>query len=224
MHVAPAPTARSTRVGWKRLHRWLGLSLGAWFALVGLSGAILVFEDTIDAWLNPTLLVSASRGAPLSVQAVVERAHAAYPLAEVEKIRFPTAQGDVFRLTLRLGARRVGAQRAEAMFDPVAGTHLGMRSLEGLGLDPPRAMRTLYEFHRNVLLGTVGSNVVGLAGALLLGSALSGFIVAMPRQRSGWGRLVRVKLRLARRASCSTSTARSARRCACCSFSRHSPA
>jgi uncharacterized iron-regulated membrane protein len=195
MHVAPAPPVRSSRSGWKRLHRWLGLSLGTWFALVGLSGAILVFEDPVDAWLNPALLVSASRGPTLDVQAILDRAHAAYPLAEVEKIRFPAARGDVFRLTLRLSARRVGARRAEAMFDPVTGAHLGMRSLEGLGVDAPRAMRTLYEFHRNVLLGTVGSNVVGIAGALLLGSALSGFLVAMPRRRSGWRRVVGVKLR-----------------------------
>jgi uncharacterized iron-regulated membrane protein len=95
---------------------------------------------------------------------------------------------------LRLDARRVGAPRGEAMFDPVTGAHLGMRSLERLGLDPPRIVRTLYEFHRNVLLGSVGSNVVGIAGVLLLGSAVTGFLVTLPRHRSGWRRLVGVKL------------------------------
>jgi uncharacterized iron-regulated membrane protein len=178
-----------------RVHRWLGLTLGAWFALVGASGAILVFEDRIDEWLNPTLLVSASRGPRLPVEAIFERAHAAYPLAEVERIRFPAIQGEVFRLTLRLSSRRVGAERAEVTFDPVTGAHLGARSVEQLGFDPPRAMRTLYEFHRNVLLGTVGSNVVGIAGALLLTSAVTGFLVAMPRRRSGWRRVIGVKFR-----------------------------
>ncbi|MBC8118998.1 MAG: PepSY domain-containing protein, partial [Burkholderiaceae bacterium] len=45
-----------SRSGWFTVHRWLGILLGVWFALVGLSGAILVFEDPIDAWLNPRLL------------------------------------------------------------------------------------------------------------------------------------------------------------------------
>jgi uncharacterized iron-regulated membrane protein len=56
-------------------------------------------------------------------------------------------------------------------------------------------MHTLYEFHRNVLLGSVGSNVVGIAGALLLTSAVTGFLLAMPRRRSGWRRVIGVKLR-----------------------------
>ena len=160
-------TSRSTRPGWKTLHRWLGLSLGTWFALVGLSGAILVFEDAIDAWLNPALLTSASHGPLLGPHAIVERAQALYPLGHVEKIRFPAASGEVYRITLRVDSRRVGAHRAEITFDPVSGTHLGSRSLETLGVAPHDAMRTLYEFHRNVLLGSVGSNMVGIAGALL---------------------------------------------------------
>jgi uncharacterized iron-regulated membrane protein len=187
--------ASRKRSGWVRLHRWLGLILGTWFALVGASGAILVFGDAIDEWLNPALLVSASRGPRLPAEAIVERAHAAYPLAEVERIRFPAVHGEVFRLTLRLSSRRVGAERAEVTFDPVTGAQLGTRSLERLGLDSPHAMRTLYEFHRNVLLGSVGSNVVGIAGALLLTSAITGFLVAMPRRRSGWRRVIGVKFR-----------------------------
>ena len=93
--------------------------LASWFALVGLSGAILVFEDPIDAWLNPQLLKTGSQGSHLSAQTIVERAESAYPLGLVEKIRFPVAEGEVYRLTLRVKPRRVGAERIEAMFDPV---------------------------------------------------------------------------------------------------------
>jgi uncharacterized iron-regulated membrane protein len=51
-------------------------------------------------------------------------------------------------------------------------------------------MKTLYEFHRNVLLGPVGSNVVGIAGLLLLASAITGFVLAWPRRRAEWRRWV----------------------------------
>lgn len=172
------------------VHRWLGIALGAWFALVGLSGAILVFEDPIDASLNPRLLQTIARGPHLGAQAIVEHAESAYPLGLVEKIRFPVADGEVFRLTVRTKPRRVGAERVEAMFDPVSGAHLGARSLDAIGVAPPDLMRTLYEFHRNVLLGNAGSNIVGIAGLLLLASAITGIVLATPRSRAALKRLV----------------------------------
>src|SRR4030095_12782569 len=85
---------------------------------------------------------------------------------------------------------RVGAERIEAMFDPVSGAFLGARSLESLGVTAPDFLRTLYEFHRNVLLGNAGSNVVGIAGLLLLTSAITGFILATPRTRAALRRIV----------------------------------
>lgn len=181
-HVRSRPT-------WFTVHRWLGISLGLWFALVGLSGAILVFEDPIDQWLNPHLL-KGSRGAHMSAQAIVERAETQYPLGLVEKIRFPANSDEVYRLTMRIKPRRVGAERIEAMFDPVTGTYLGARSLEALGIARPDLMRTLYEFHRNVLLGNAGSNIVGIAGLLLLTSAITGSVLAAPRSRAALRRIV----------------------------------
>ncbi len=41
------------RSRWFSVHRWLGIVLGAWFALVGITGSLLVYEDPIDEWLNP---------------------------------------------------------------------------------------------------------------------------------------------------------------------------
>ena len=184
-----------SRPKWFIVHRWLGIGLGVWFALVGLSGAILVFEDPIDAWLNPRLLTTASPGAPLSAQAIVERAEAMHPLGLVEKIRFPAAEGEVYRLTMRIKPRRVGSERIEATFDPVTGAHLGSRSLESLGIAPADFLRTLYEFHRNVLLGNAGSNIVGIAGILLLTSAVTGFVLAAPRTRAALKRIVFVNPR-----------------------------
>ncbi len=184
-----------SRSAWFTVHRWLGVGLGVWFALVGLTGSILVFEDPIDVWLNPRLLKSGARGPQLSAQAIVERAEAAYPVGLVERIRFPAADGEVFRLTLRAKPRRVGAERVEAMFDPVSGAHLGVRSLETLSLAPPDLLRTLYEFHRNVLLGNAGSNIVGIAGLLLLTSAATGFVLAAPRTRAALRRIVRINPR-----------------------------
>lgn len=108
-----------------------------WFALVGSTGAILVFEDPIDAWLNPRVLSTAARGPSLGAQSIVERAESEYPLGLVEKIRFPAADGQVYRLTLRVRPRRVGAERVEATFDPVTGAYLGARHSKHSGSRRP---------------------------------------------------------------------------------------
>jgi uncharacterized iron-regulated membrane protein len=188
---------RSARLRtWRLVHRWLGIGLGVWFALVGLTGSVLVFEEPIDAWLNPQLLRTTERGPLLEPERIVELATLEQDLGRVEKIHLPVAPGEVYRLTLRVTpGRRVGSERIEAMFDPVTGRLLGTRRAEGMGLGAPHLLKTLYEFHRNVLLGAVGSNIVGMAGFLLLGSAITGFVVAFPRKLAGLKRLVWVNPR-----------------------------
>lgn len=180
---------------WFSVHRWLGILVGLWFALVGLTGAILVYEESVDAWLNPDLLVARSRGPALSPGAIVERARAE-SLGHVERIRLPRAEGEVYRLLVRSHpTRRIGNPRIEAMFDPASGALLGTRSAEKMSLAPRYALQTIYEFHRNVLLSEPGSNIVGIAGFLLLASAVSGIVLAWPRTRAGWARLLAVNLR-----------------------------
>lgn len=190
------PHSSSRRGLWRNLHRWLGLYIGAWFALVGVSGSILVFEDEVDAWLNPLLLTDARPGPTLAPHAIADKAHEAFPLARVERIRPPREPGEVYRVTLRVAPHmRTGSPRVEAMFGAAGGQLLGSREADVVGITRPYWMRTVYEFHRNVLLGNFGSNIVGIAGLLLMTAALSGFITAWPRNRRGWLRLIGVKVR-----------------------------
>jgi uncharacterized iron-regulated membrane protein len=181
---------------WFSVHKWLGIALGLWFALVGLSGAILVFEDPVDAWLNPELLTTRSRGPLLPAAEIVEVARNSPGLAGVERVRLPLAEGEVYRLQMRTAPSRGGRQeRVEATFDPVTGQLLGLRGTDSFALDRPHLLRTIYEFHRNVLLGTTGSNVVGIAGFALLASVVTGLVLAIPKKRSGWARVVWINLR-----------------------------
>src|SRR5262245_15250562 len=181
---------------WVWLHRWLGLNIGLWFALVGLTGSVLVFEDEVDAFLNPALLVERKAGAHLLPHRILARVDGQFPLARVERIRVPRAQDDVYRLLIRVAPHlRAESERVEAMFSPVTGELLGTREAEVVGLGRPYLVKTIYEFHRNVLMGNFGSNIVGLAGFLLLTSALTGLVMVWPRNRAGWRRVVWVKVR-----------------------------
>ena len=193
---ASVPARRAARRPWLLVHRWLGIGLGAWFALVGLTGAILVYEDPVDAYLNPALLHDRRAGPYLPPHEILARAEDEFPLGHVERIRTPAAPGEVYRVVVRVAPHmRAESARVEAMFSPVTGELLGKREAEEIGFSRPYLLKLLYEFHRNVLLGYPGSNIVGIAGFLLLASAVSGFIVAAPRTRAGWRRVVSVKAR-----------------------------
>ena len=106
------------------------------------------------------------------------------------------APGQVYRLIFRTQPnKRASVQRIEATFAPASGTLLGTRPTQQLGLAPPLLMKSVYEFHRNVLLGEAGSNIVGIAGFLLLGSAVTGGVVGFPRRAREWRRLVHINVR-----------------------------
>ena len=181
---------------WRTIHRGLGIGLGVWFALVGITGSILVYEDPIDAWLNPGLLVDRHEGPWLRPHEILERADREYPHARIERLRLPAARGEVYRLQLIAApSRRSESPRIEATFSPVTGELLGNRETESLAFSAPHLLKTVYEFHRNVLLGAAGSNIVGVAGLLMLTSVVTGLAVAWPRSRSGWRQVVSVKLR-----------------------------
>jgi uncharacterized iron-regulated membrane protein len=132
---------------------------------------------------------------PLSIERIADAARIEHALGRIERIRPPAHAGEPWRLQLRASPGRVEAQRIEAFLDPADGALLGVRGLKTLSLAPPHALRTLYEFHRNVLLGEPGSNVVGVAGLLLMTAAISGIATAWPRSRARWRKLLGVQWR-----------------------------
>ena len=178
---------------WGTVHRWLGLALGLWFALVGLTGTLLVWRDEVDAWLNPQLFSAGPLpAAPLPIAAWVDGARAGLSLGPVERVRLPAQDGGPVRLQFRTAQGRVESARVEVFVDPASAKVLGQRALEGWSLAPPHAVRTIYEFHRNLLFGEPGSNFVGVAGLLLMTSAITGAVLAWPRSRERLRKLLSV--------------------------------
>ncbi len=180
---------------WHFVHRWLGLALGLWFVMVGATGALLVWRDEVDRLLNPSWFRVAAAAPALDLETIVARVQDEHALGWVERVRPPREPGDPLRLVVRAGPARVAVGRIEAFVDPSSGALLGTRSLEVLALDRPHAMRTIYELHRNLLAGEPGSQFVGVAGLLLLVSAVSGAVLAWPRTRQRLARLLAVNWR-----------------------------
>jgi len=119
-----------------------------------------------------------------------------HDFGRVERMRLPAASDGVYRLMYRAHPhKRVSVRRIEATFAPASGRLLGTRPTEEFGLSAPLPMSTVYEFHRNVLLGNPGSNVVGIAGLLLMASAITGLVVSWPRHAAAWRRWIHINPR-----------------------------
>lgn len=188
----PGRTA-SLRRAVRRLHLWLGLGLGGLFALLGLTGSVLVFYPEIDSLLHPAMRAeAAAQPAPPPDwdRALTTLRHA-----------FPDKDGP-WRLeaTGRPGpipARYYNPQeRAGHDFRPMMawlsadGARVIRRDYWG-----EYAMTFVYDLHFRLLLGEMGGKVLGWAGFGLLALLLSGLWAWWPR--GSWAKALRVKPRAA---------------------------
>lgn len=153
-------------MGWKALHRWLGLTLGALTVVLGLTGALLAVDPVAQAWQAPA--------APddLTVATLVERVTGAVP--DVEEIRrLPSGAIVVFSFA--------GDQPQASYVDPGDGRVLG-------AWQPSVLPRWVKNLHRSLLLGDAGR--WGVAGtALVMGLLCVSALVLLLRRMGGWRRL-----------------------------------
>lgn len=60
----------SGRTLWIQCHIYLALWLGLLFALIGLTGSLSIYRESLDEWLNPSLVIEESQGPPLALDKI----------------------------------------------------------------------------------------------------------------------------------------------------------
>ena len=100
------------------VHRWVGLVLAGFLLLAGLNGALLVWNDALDAAMSPSLFrvtPPSDEARPMDPIDLVERVQARYPHAHV---RYAPLQVEAGRtLVVYLGAGAGAATAAAALLD-----------------------------------------------------------------------------------------------------------
>ena len=163
----------------RRLHRWLGLGLGLWFALAGLSGAVLVFWRQIEAAPLPSPAAGPSR--PLSELVGRAKLHAGEAPWRVFP---PQREGEALRVEFLPEA----GGRLSLYLDPTDGRVLASLPWGGA------AIHWLYELHSGHILGRTGGVVAGLLGLVLLALVVLGLVLWPRHAAIPWReRLVSVK-------------------------------
>jgi len=169
--VAPARTARGLRHWFRKLHLWLGLSLGTVYALVALSGSVLALQEPLLRALHPEL---AAHALPIPVQqaAVLERIAREWSAQGLRSADLPDAGLPVWQLYFNDGVRRY--------LDPASGELLLTRTPHN------DALLALRDWHTHLLAGDAGETWLGVLGWLSLSMLLSGVVLWWP----GRGRLL----------------------------------
>ena len=146
------------------LHLWVGLLAGTVFALVGLSGSVLVFHDDMLQWQHPQL----AGHEPRADGAVLARILDQWSPEGLGSVHLPEPDG-VPTWQGYFGDGRRG------YFDPATGDLLLMRSTDDDWL------LWLHDFHIELLGGALGKEVLGIVGWIAVGLLLTGLYLWWPK-------------------------------------------
>jgi uncharacterized iron-regulated membrane protein len=170
---------------------YVGLSLGGVFALLGLSGSVLVFYPEIDRTLNPATAIQCKTFTPPTLQGVFDQLSRQYPERQGPwRIEMPLTPSTPFT------ARYYNPpERAAQMFAPLMVTldpqTLAVTSSRFWG---DYAMTWMFDFHYTFLMGRAGQTAVGVAGFFMAASLMTGLYLWWPSAVRFW-RAVRPVLR-----------------------------
>lgn len=165
-----------------QIHWFLGVTAGIVLAVMGVTGAMMAFEDEIMAALSPGIVTLAPSSAPtMTADALIAAASRQRQGARVAQLvieRDPTRAGEVSFAPAK-GQRR----GAHAFIDPRTGQLLGTATGEAV-------FRTAMDLHRWLALPGgprgIGRQITGFAAFALIFFALSGLYLRWPRRPLDW--------------------------------------
>lgn len=160
-----------------RAHQYAGLSAGLILMLVAVSGALLSYADNILRLLNPSVLqvsVSGTRLNPQQLIQVIQQQAQHKHIVGLNMLADPEAAAKV---TFAPENKLPGRGSSEYV-NPYSGQLLGKARGEDF-------LKTVENFHRQLLLGKTGKLLVGSCVLLLVLLLGSGLYLRRPRRR--WG-------------------------------------
>lgn len=173
----------------RRLHLWLGLGLGGLFALLGLTGSVLVFYPQIDALLHPAIASGWSERAHEDEDwdRAVATLRAAYPDKQGSwRIEVTGTPGAIPARYYDPPERKGHSFRPMMVWLSPDGSRVLRRDYWG-----EYAMTLLYDLHYRLLLEEPGGRLLGWLGFGLLALLASGLWAWWPR--GSWRKALRVK-------------------------------
>lgn len=166
---------------WLNVHLWIGIGIAALLVPISLSGALLVWHDEIDTWINPHRYAVTGTEVAQPVSAYLAKAAEAVAKDPANLratiVRYPE-KGWPVRITMRGQSRDVGARpRVITVFlDPPTAAVLDVMEFRS------SFFGFLHVFHENLTIPEYsGRQIVGWVGTGLLIMSLTGLWLWWPR-------------------------------------------
>lgn len=145
------------------LHRWLGIVLGVFISVVGLTGSWLIYDRELAA---PTYQLETT-GNPLSLQQLYEQALQRLPAQTNVSVRFPREPDLPYQFW---------AGESQVVVDQYTGKVLAVRDAEFW----PHGW--MFHLHKELLLGKPGETWAGWIGMGVLLMVLAGVVLWWPKK------------------------------------------
>lgn len=165
-------------------HKTIGLTLGAIFVMIGLSGAILVYREDLDEWLNPDLL-HVEPGSEQNHRSIDDIFNAARgvmpPEAKSERITLSRHPMAATVVTYISETDDLDTFVHDVFVDPYRAKVKGQRlKIHGDDRFSQPWIPLLMDFHWTLLLGANKAFLIGAIAIFILLSMLIGFILWWP--------------------------------------------
>ncbi|BBL73550.1 PepSY-associated TM helix domain-containing protein [Methylomagnum ishizawai] len=154
-----------------KIHRWLAIPFGLFFALIGLSGALALYGPALDLWLDPRLSIDRPKDPPLPLGHILAAVRAAHPRRPGSwTLELPRTPDGLLTAWYENPEETQGRLYAPLMVsvNPYTAEIVASRFWGGT------AATRLSDWHTQLGLGRTGWNWVGGLGVALVLTVISG--------------------------------------------------
>jgi uncharacterized iron-regulated membrane protein len=188
-----------------RLHRWFGIGTALFLFVSGLTGAIIAWNQELDALLNPEFYYARSTAPALSALELANRIEAADPRLQVTYLPLGIVPGRTLQMRVQgrpdpATGKPYGLGFNQIAVDPGTGIIQGHRDWGALSLKRINLMPFLYQFHYTLYLPTTGSGIaigvwlLGIVAIVWLFDSVIALILAFPSFKT-WRKSFAFRLR-----------------------------
>lgn len=174
-----------------RLHRWFGIGTALFLFLSGLTGAIIAWNQELDAALNPEFYYAQSHAPALSALELANRVEAAEPRLRVTYLPLGIVPGQTLQMRV---AGRENPQTHEPYelgfnqiaVDPGTGVIQARRDWGALSVKRANLLPFIYQLHYTLYLPTTGNGIaigvwlLGIVGIVWLFDSVIALVLAFP--------------------------------------------
>ena len=150
-------------------HRWIGLAIGGFLLMSGLTGSLLSWNEALDAALYPALRATAAAGTPrLDPLVLRERLQQQYPTLVFNAVDLRVREGKaaLFNVSPAHSASHPAPTFDQIFVNPFTGEVQGTRMWGDISQGMKNLMPFIHSVHFSLALGSVGTAVLGVVGLL----------------------------------------------------------